>query len=310
MKMGIFLAVVFVLTVQATDNCNKVEQLIHQHQYTKAENVLSECKSTEQQYYYRSLISFLRGDFDQAIAIARDGLKVAKNKSRFYEWLGDIYSVKAQKSNFFSAIGFVGKIKENWKKAVALDSTNVTVREKLYMFYLMAPGLAGGDPDQALKLAKEVEQRNPMLAGLLKTRYFLKNKQTAKTEEIFNSLLKDYPDSVRVLQEAAWYYARQNEFARSRDLLKRAIKLRPEESDLYVALGRLYFKNEMPDSALSVLQQATKVDSFDYRARLLQAQALKQLGQTARARKIVEDILQHEVMFDLQEKAQKFLKEL
>jgi len=288
----------------------KAEQLLKEHQFTQIEKLLKDHQDDPDALYYLSVVKLLRGKIDAALELAEKGLKKAKDKDRFYEWMGDIYSVKAQNSNMFSAMMTVSKIKKYWQKAIEFNPRNMSAREKLFMFYLMAPGIAGGDEQKAEALIEEVKAEDPLRALLMQARFYRKKKEFDRAERFFLQAFKMAPDSLPVLQEVASYYMEQKQFARARNYLQKIVRVKPDSFVGYDLFGDFYKQQGKADSALMQYDLALKKDPYQYRTEFKKVKLLAKMGRKDEARKLANKILHSEVFFTMKKRVKAFLDEL
>ncbi len=288
----------------------QVEQLLKSHQYDKAEKILQQHKDTPDGLYYLSIVKLVKGDLDKAADMAEEGLKIANDKARFYELLGDIYAVKAQKSGMLSLIFTIGKIKKNWKKAIEQDSARMSAYQKLFSFYLMAPGFAGGDKDEALKIARKVERINPALGQTMLAEYYQKEKKDSLAEQAFKKAMQLAPDSVNILKEAGYFYLGIKNYSKSRERFDKIVSLKPSDPASYDNLSDWYLKTDKKDSALVVLNKAIALDSLNQQIVFKKARVLADLGRFDESRALCNALLKQNMFFALREQIKLFLKKI
>ncbi|MHB2154679.1 tetratricopeptide repeat protein [Calditrichota bacterium GD2] len=311
MKYLFFFFCLFTALLAAqTPYLKQAERLIHQHQFDQALELLKAHQTDPEALYYQSVIHLVRGNINRAIELAEKGLAKAQDKDRFYEWLGDIYSVKAQTANIFSAMLTAANIKNNWQKAIEFNPDNLKAKEKLFMFYLMAPQMAGGDQEQALKLAKEIAQKDTLRGRLLMARYYQKQKDVKRAEETYLSAFNQAPDSIHILHELASFYMNQKQFEKARKYVRKILELKPQQAESYDFFGDFYLQQDKPDSALTQYEKAIEIDPFLYRIQFKKAKVLARLGRKNEARAIAQKLLNEEVFFTMKRQLKKFIDQL
>ncbi|MBL4789384.1 MAG: tetratricopeptide repeat protein [Kordiimonadaceae bacterium] len=75
-------------------------------------------------------------------------------------WWGAANGQTAQNASIFSALGYAKKSKKAFEKAVELNPDYLEARGALMQYLLQAPGIAGGDKDEALVQANEIYARD------------------------------------------------------------------------------------------------------------------------------------------------------
>lgn len=128
-------------------------------------------------------IYFQLEQWDNAVGACENSVAVAPDNSEYHQWLGRVYGEKADtvgKLHPISAISLVRKVKAEFERAVALDSSgrNLSTRADLAEFYTEAPSIMGGDKTKARSLADFVMKHDPALAHYMIGR--IEEKQNGK----------------------------------------------------------------------------------------------------------------------------------
>jgi tetratricopeptide (TPR) repeat protein len=76
-------------------------------------------------------------------------------------WAGSMAGQMAMRSGMFKAMGLAKESRKGLQQAVALDPNDVDAQYALMQFYLMAPGMMGGDKDEAAAIAKRIAALSP-----------------------------------------------------------------------------------------------------------------------------------------------------
>ncbi len=290
----------------------EIKTLMEHNKFTAAQKILERHKDKPNALYYLSLIHMVKGEIDQAIDLAEEGLKKSDDKAKFYELLGDIYAVKAQKSGMLSLVFVVPKIKKNWKKALQEDPRRLSARQKLFSFYLMAPGFAGGDPDQALKIARETLPIDSLHAMVMLGQFYQQQKQPKKAEHYFirAERLATALDSTDVLREVGYFYLRAKNYPSARKVFERIKKRHPNDPFAYDNLADYYLKTDRRDSALIMLQKAEQLAPDNINIRFKRARVLADMGKYEVARSLAQNLLKSEMFFSLRKQIEAFIKEM
>jgi tetratricopeptide (TPR) repeat protein len=131
-----------------------------------------------------------RGDVDQAITQFEKAVAVKPANSDAHYYLGQAYARKAEKTGMFGGMSWAGKAKDEWLRAVELNPNSVDPRLRLIEFYIMAPGIAGGDEDKAMEQAAELKKRGGLDAHRGYARVYTMQKK-------FDLAVKEMVDTVR-----------------------------------------------------------------------------------------------------------------
>jgi tetratricopeptide (TPR) repeat protein len=99
---------------------------------------------------------FASNQIDQALEKAQAQAEVLPNSAEAQYFLGAAYGQKASNASMFSALGLAKKAKAAFLRSIALDAKRLDSRFALMQFDLQAPSIAGGDKDEARKMAQEI----------------------------------------------------------------------------------------------------------------------------------------------------------
>jgi|GEM_PF-975744 len=309
--VGLFL-VGFALAQDSTAIRQEIKTLMEHNKFTAAQKILELHKDKPNALYYLSVIHMIIGEIDQAIDLAEKGLQKSDEKAKFYELLGDIYAVKAQNSGMLSLMFVVPKIKKNWKKALREDPRRLSVRQKLFSFYLMALGFAGGDADQALKMARETLPIDSLHGMVMLGQYYQQQEQPEKAEQYFVQAerMATALDSTGVLREVGYFYLRAKNYPLAKKVFERIRQRHPKDPFAYDNLADYYLKTDRKDSALVMLQKAEQLAPDNVNIRFKRARVLADLGKFEEARVLAQRLLKEEMFFGLRKQIEIFIKEM
>ncbi|MFA5115301.1 MAG: tetratricopeptide repeat protein [Candidatus Omnitrophota bacterium] len=150
------------------------EVLRREHELKKSRGILEEIIKAEPKFYpaYNSLayIDYLEGDFEGAVSLAEKVLKQGReaadlsNYVRAYLILGGAKGMIAHRGGPFSKVINGTAVLPNLKKAQELKPNSPEVFFGMGGFYLLAPGLAGGDINLAIAYLEKAVKTDPMFA--------------------------------------------------------------------------------------------------------------------------------------------------
>ena len=127
----------------------------------------------------RSLHAF--DNLDEAQKLLEAALRLDPKSSRYHLELGEIYADQAAKVSVFRQIGLAHKCRDQFDAALAIaprDPDNLFDR---MLYYLQAPGIAGGDKKKAVELAAEIAKIDPARGFLAQARIALVDKQDVES---------------------------------------------------------------------------------------------------------------------------------
>ena len=171
--------------------------------------------------------------------------------SAHHLWLANALGEQAPHTNRLKLPFLARRVKSEFDKAVALDSSSVDARHGLIMFYSQAPGMFGGDMNKAKSQAREIEKLNPM-RGHVEMGILLesKDKDTVNAEREFKSAVEAFPDSTLGYNNLAQFYRRQKRYDEAVAIYESLLKVRPDAANAHLNICyNLALSGEDPDRA-------------------------------------------------------------
>lgn len=266
----------------------KIERLIrsgkHQSARTELQHLQARGQAPADIYYYRGVLALVEEDADAAIDLFKKAIEAREDDYRFYENLGDAYGLKAQQGSMFSALFVVSDMRESWQKAIELKPDIVSARTRLFSYYLVAPGIAGGDDDKALALAGEVLKLEPATGHTLKARYYVKQKDRSAAEKEYLAAQKAAPKNGNVANQLGYFYLSGKDYPKASYWFKYYRSLAPNDANAYDSSGDYYRATAHYDSALVMYETALQKNPGFQSSLYNRALCLKKLQRFAEAK--------------------------
>lgn len=142
-----------------------IDQLISKREYIQAEaELLRQPHFTLDRGIKDKLgeVYGYQGKWDDAIAIYKELTDTYPQVAEYAFKYGGVLARKAQDSNKIVALGLVGKIKENLKRAAILNPKSVRMQWALVDLYITLPGILGGSTSKAFDHAKKLKSLSPI----------------------------------------------------------------------------------------------------------------------------------------------------
>jgi tetratricopeptide (TPR) repeat protein len=201
---------------------------------------------------------------DEAIKLAEQCAAAHPLRAECQEALGSAMGAKAMTAGMMAAMGSVGKIKDAMKKAVELDPKSVTARYNLLMFYVMAPGIAGGSTSKAKVIATETAQFSPEAGKLMQAKLELEEKEFAKAESLLLSVNAAGNDFLVKLQRGmlstvGLKYLENKKFADSERIFNEVQKRFPDHEAGPYGHARVLQEQGKHAAAIAMLDKANGV---------------------------------------------------
>ena len=233
----------------AADISSQVKVLWHAQDYTAAHTLLSPLVTKKNKdaelLALLGQTEALLHNTEQAEELLEKAVKYDANNADYQHWYATVSCNLAASASMFSALGYAKRCKKAYQTALELAPDNPRSYIALGSFLNQAPGIAGGDKAEALKLAQKLKQLDPLQGALLAL-----NASDLTDDAVFTALLAED------------------------ELLSK----RPES---YLQRGVAFSRADDHTKAISLFEQALTMPADDDAAVDAKAQALYQIGRSA-----------------------------
>jgi tetratricopeptide (TPR) repeat protein len=147
--------------------------------------------------------------WDDAIHECEIAVQLRPMDGSYHLWLGRAYGEKADSIHSIKAYGLAKKVRDEFERAVQLDSENVDALSDLGEFYTAAPGIVGGGKSKAQNVAQALERYAPAQANQLKGRLAEKDKNYKLAESEFKQAVEASTQSADAWMALASFYSRR-----------------------------------------------------------------------------------------------------
>ncbi len=224
---------------------------------------------------------------EEAVKLAEQCVQAHPQQAQCHEQLGNALGTKAVRAGIFSAMGYVGKIRDAFKKAVELEPNGLNARFSLLQFYQQAPSFVGGGKGNAQELVQQTHKVNPYAARLMQGSLDLAEKEYAKVEASVATPLPEQTDALHDRQRSLMsslgaIYVQEKRFADAQRMFGEVQKRFPQSEAGAYGVGRTLQEQGKHAEALANFEKALAIKStaaVHYRI----AQALQSLADKTRA---------------------------
>jgi tetratricopeptide (TPR) repeat protein len=218
--------------------------------------------------------------------------------SGYHLWLGRAYGEKASRINSIKAYGLAKKVRDEFERAVQLESGNVDALSDLGEFYTAAPGIVGGGKKKAQDLAQALQKYEPAEAYQLKGRLAEKDKNYTFAESEFKAAIETSKQPANAWMTLASFYSRRRQWNQMLQALHAGIDadataVRPHGPALVDGASILSRNNQQPQLAIQLLRlylaspnKSADSPAFQVHAQL--SRLLEQQGDHAEAKQEIE----------------------
>jgi len=148
------------------------------------------------------------GDRDSPPKLAGKAVTLAPNIAKYHRQMAEVIGVMAQQSNMLSQLFLARRFKHEIDTALSLDPRDVQALRDLMEYYLLAPGIAGGDQDKARATAARIAALDPCEGYLVEARLAGFRKEAGRVEDLLRNAVTADPANFRARETlAAWALA-------------------------------------------------------------------------------------------------------
>lgn len=238
-------AVLFHLSVTAETNqgLERGIQLFDEGKCIEAkeffEGFVKENPKNDTALFYMGKIWLTQEDHDKAIDWLKKAVKLNENSSDYHLWLGQAYGIKAQNSSMFKQPFLAKKVKNEFKKAVELDSANLDARFALMQFYFVAPGIMGGNKEEGKKQAEKIKKLDPLKGHQAFALVYEQEENYDQAEKEYLAAVEERPESLDSYFALGYFYGRIEKYDKASETFEKIAAKDPEEMDAYYQIGRM-----------------------------------------------------------------------
>lgn len=180
---------------------------------------------------------------DEAVKLAEQCVQAHPLNADCHEAIGNSLGSKAIRAGVMSAMGYLGKIRDAFKKTIELDPKNTEARFSLLQYYQQVPGIMGGGSGNAKELVSQTQKVNPEAARLMQGSLDLADKDAAKAEATLLAPLSAESKSLEKNQRGlmlnlGFYYVQEKKYADALRVFNDAQKKFPDNESVIFGLGR------------------------------------------------------------------------
>ncbi|HGY54649.1 MAG TPA: tetratricopeptide repeat protein [Caldithrix abyssi] len=272
--------------------------------------ILDDNKKNYEALYYLGYIHFKRDEYDEAIDYLNKAVKVNETDARAYEVLGQALGFKARQSGAVKGAMLLPKVKKTFEKALALNGDSLIAREGLYILYLFAPSVAGGDETKAKQLVDEIKNLNTARGHLAEAIYYSKLNKIDEAGRAFEQAAEVGKDDPEIQQKAGMYFLESNNTEKAGKLFERFMELQPDNPAAYASKGDYLAAVGQNEEAVKMYDMALEKNKDFFPARFKRAQVFQKMGETSKAKEDYQFIVSNFAKTPFAARAKKALANL
>jgi tetratricopeptide (TPR) repeat protein len=240
----------------------RIDDLIKDGHYKRARAIaeprLKQNPKDAEALYVMGKVKQAYGDLEAAHTYAQQAVEADSSKASYHCLLGQTSGNKAQRAGMFDKFKLGRAVKKEAEAGLQLDPANPDCYNLLIAFHMNAPGMIGGDKNEAQRLADRLLARDPVEGYFALVRIADENKQTDKFEGLYSQALKANPKHYRANISIAGVYVTQKKFDLAEKHAKDALKVDPGRSQAYALLVQAYVLQQKWTDLDAILLQSEK----------------------------------------------------
>ena len=250
--------------VSAAAQQTKPETLIQAGHWKQAraivESHLHESPDDPLAIFLLSQIRHAFGEDTTPLRLAERAVALNGRVAKFHRQLAEVLGVRAQRAGPIQELLLARRFRKEIDLAIELDPRDAQALRDLLEFYLLAPGIAGGDLRKAEQTADRILNINAPEGFLAKARIASFERRASETEALLRQAARAQPPSYRAQIELARFYLDKEpaDFEAAETAAKVAAKLDPSRVDSYAVLSRVYADRAEWTELEAVLQQSSR----------------------------------------------------
>jgi tetratricopeptide (TPR) repeat protein len=201
--------------------------------------------TTAESYYQQAQATYEQDDLNKAADLMEKALKLDPDNCEYHWVRGDLQAARAQKASIFTKIGKAKSCKKHWEKAVELCPDSVKYIEGLMYFNLQAPGIAGGNKDEAERILQAIFALDSTRGYLAQADIasFKEDYETAK--DIYQRMLASGLDTLSALRGLGnMYNYHLEDYGRAHPYYLRVLVADPDDWEIVYQAARTAILSE------------------------------------------------------------------
>jgi tetratricopeptide (TPR) repeat protein len=293
------------LSVPAVAQPTEAEKLIEAGHWKQARAIVeARLRQAPDDSLATFLLSQVRnafGDYISPLSLAEKAVALDGRVAKYHRQLAEVLGVQAQHAGPIKLVFLAHQFRSEIDTAVSLDPRDVQAQRDLLEYYVVAPGIAGGDIQKAAVTAEHIGELDAAEGFLARARIASVRKQTAETEALLRQAAQSRPPSYRAHVELAKFYSAAGHAnpAAAESVAKDLLKMDRGRVEPYAFLAQIYAERADWNALDAILADALRENPDDLAPFFKAADAVLGLGDghgrdPARAARYLHVYLEHE----------------
>jgi len=182
------------------------------------------------------------GDHDSPLALAEKAVALDARTAKYHRQVAECLGVMAQHANMVQQVLLARRFRKELDTALSLDPRDRQAWRDLMEFYLLAPGIIGGDAHKASETAARLRTIDPVAGLLAEARLAIFRKRTTDAETCLRRAADVPPPGYRARIALAEFYlsSAPPRFDDAQKPAGEALALDPGRVDAYSILAEIH----------------------------------------------------------------------
>jgi len=191
--------------------------------------------------FLMSQINFAFGHKEAPLDLAEKAVALAPGVAKFHRQLAEALGVKAQRSNLLQQAFLARRFRKEIDAALAIDPNDIQAQRDLMEYYLLAPGLVGGDRKQAEAVAERIGRIDRGQGLLAQARIAQFYHDPARQESMLGKAVEAAKSKYKIRIALAQFYTKERvNWDAAAENARAAIEIDPTRADGYSILAAAY----------------------------------------------------------------------
>lgn len=279
---------------------------------TMLEQILDKEENNAEAHYWMAAVLMHRDirDLDAATDHIEEAVERNPNNADYQFLLGGAYGQTAQSAGVIKQAILAPKIKRAFLRTVELNPEHVDARIALAQYYLMAPGIMGGDDDEGFRQLDEAAKRNELRGRMVKGAMLERKGRVADSENEWKTVTAKYPDNWNAQKSFGYFLLRRQRADEALKPMGRYLTLRPDTSDAFDSYGEVLLAAGRVDEAITTLKKGLAMEPTLGSSWLLIGQAYEKQQRMSDAKEAYQRVVQYDRNEQRKKQAEERLKAL
>lgn len=147
--------------------------------------------------FFLSQIRNAFGDRESPLPLAEKAVALDASTAKYHRQVAEVLGIMAEHAGVFQQLLLARRFRKEIDTALSLDPRDIQALRDLMEYYLLAPGIAGGDAGKAAAVATSIAALNATEGFLAQARLAVFHKQTSKVEGFYRKAVEAEPGNYR-----------------------------------------------------------------------------------------------------------------